>query len=62
MFAPNAKAAQDEIEGQIRQANREAHPDDEETAEELDAIEQVLEDPEIKKEVTELLMKKLSEN
>jgi site-specific recombinase XerD len=62
VFAPNAKAAQDEIEGQIRQANRETHPDDEGTAEELDAIEQALEDPEIKKEVTELLMEKLSEN
>lgn len=61
VFAPNAKAAEEQIENQVREANREVHPDDDEGKEELDAIEEALNDPELKKEVTELIADKLTE-
>lgn len=61
VFTPDARAAEEQIETQVREANREVHPDDEETTSELDAIEEALDDPEIKKEVTELIAEKLTE-
>jgi integrase len=61
VFTPDAKAAEEKIENQVRQANREVHPDDEEGKAELDAIEEALDDPETRKEVTELIAEKLTE-
>jgi integrase len=61
VFTPDAKAAEEKIEKQVREANREVHPDDPETTDELDAIEEAFDDPEIKKEVTELIAEKMRE-
>ena len=60
VFTLDAHTAKQQIEKGMQEANRETHPDDEETIEELDAIQEALEDPETRAEVVELLAGKLT--
>lgn len=46
VYTPDAHTAQEQIDKNMRQGNREAAPDDEEAHDELDALEQIVSDPE----------------
>lgn len=57
VFGPNAKTAHDEIQEDMKEGYKQTDPDDDETMEELEAIEQALDDPEVK----QLLLEKLAD-
>lgn len=48
VFTPDAKALEKEIEGDLKQDYRETEPDDADTMQKLEQLDELLEDPEIK--------------
>lgn len=57
VFTPDAKGAQDQLSDTVKESYKQTDPDDDETMEELEAIEQALDDPEVK----QLLLEKLAD-
>lgn len=55
VFAPDAKAAEDQMQDDMKQSYAETDPDDQDTQEKLDALDEILEDPEVKAALAEKL-------
>jgi len=57
VYTPDAKTVQEQIQGDMKESYKQTDPDDDETMEELEAIDDLLDDPEVK----QLLLEKLTE-
>lgn len=57
VYRPDAKASMDQIEDDLKQDYRDTDPEDEETLDQLDAVDKLLDDPEVKA----LIAEKMSE-
>jgi integrase len=55
VFTPDAKAAQDKIDTDVKQDYRDTDPEDTDTLEKLDTLDDLLEDPEVKAALLEKL-------
>jgi integrase len=58
VFAPDAKEVEDQIDSDMKESYKETDPEDRETQEKLDALDEILDDPEVKS----ALLEKLGEN
>lgn len=55
VFTPDAKAAEKKISGDVKDSYRETDPDDVDTQEKIDTLDELLEDPEVKAALLEKL-------
>lgn len=53
VFAPSAKAAQDQIDDQVKESYQQTHPEDQDTQEKLETLDAILDDPKIKQQLLE---------
>lgn len=58
VFSPNAKAAQDQIEEDMKQEYRDTDPDDTDKQEKIDALDELLDDPDVKAALLEKINEK----
>ena len=55
VFAPNAKTVEDEIQDDMKQSYKQTDPEDTDTQEKLDTLDNLLDDPEVKTALLEKL-------
>lgn len=58
IISPDAQSAKETIDDSMKESYKQTHPDDEETMAEIDAIEDALDDPEVK----QLILEKMAED